>query len=87
MATTMQTQMNVTTDALDVREIRAIELPDGWHDVNSCELVQFAVGEAHSPISPTKLYPALRYKDQFGKVIRTPLAKILSFADEPAGRR
>jgi hypothetical protein len=87
MATAMQTQINVTTDALDVREIRAIELADGWHDVNSCELVQFAVGEAHSPITPGKLYPTLKYKDEFGRLIRTPLTKVLSFADEPVGRR
>ena len=86
MATTMQTQVNVTTDAIDAREIRAIELPDGWHNVNECQLVQFAVGEAHSPITPTKLYPALRYKNEFGKLVRTPLSKVLTFSDEPQGR-
>jgi hypothetical protein len=86
MTTTMQTQINVITDALDVREIRAIELADGWHTVSNCELVQFAVGEAHSPISPTKLYPALRYKNDFNKLVRTPLNKVLSFSDEPQTR-
>ena len=86
MATTMQTQVKVITDAIDTREIRAIELPDGWHNVNDCELVQFAVGESHSPIIPAKLYPALRYKNEFGKLVRTPLNKVLSFADEPQGR-
>jgi hypothetical protein len=84
MPTTMtQTQVNVTTDAIDPREIRAIELPDGWHDVTSCELVQFALGEAHSPIYPTKLYPALRYTNEFGKLVRTPLSQVLSFSEEP----
>lgn len=86
MATAMQTQINVTTDALDIREIRAIELADGWHNVSNCELVQFAVGEAHSPITPTKLYPALRYKNEFNKLVRTPLNKVLSFSDEPQAR-
>jgi hypothetical protein len=86
MGTTMQTQVNVTTDAIDIHEIRAIELASGWHDVTNCELVQFAVGEAHSPITPTKLYPALRYKNEFGKLVRTPLGKVLSFSDEPQSR-
>jgi hypothetical protein len=86
MATTMQTQINVTTDAIDTREIRAIELADGWHNVSDCELVQFAVGEAHSPITPDKLYPTLRYKNEFGKLVRTPLNKVLSFSEEPQGR-
>jgi len=86
MTTAMQTQINVTTDAIDPREIRAIQLPDGWHNVTNCELVQFAVGEAHSPITPSKLYPALRYTNEFGKLVRTPLGKVLSFSDEPQGR-
>jgi hypothetical protein len=87
MATAMQTKVNVTFDALDTREIRAIELADGWHDVTNCELVQFAVGESHSPITPDRLYPSLRYKNEFGKLVRTPLSKILSFSEEPQSRR
>jgi hypothetical protein len=87
MATTMQTPISVTTEALDAREIRALELSDGWHDIANCELVQFAVGEAHSPITPNKLYPSLRYKNELGKVVRTPLSKVISFSEEPQGRR
>ncbi len=87
MPTAMTTQVNVTTDAIDTREIRAIELADGWHDVTNCELVQFAVGTAHSPITPDKLYPTLRYNNEFGKLVRTPLSKVLSFSDESQGRR
>ena len=82
----MQTQINVTTDAIDTREIRAIELADGWHNVSNCELVQFAVGESHSPITPTKLYPSLRYTNEFGKLVRTPLSKILSYSAESQTR-
>ena len=87
MPTAMATQVNVITDAIDTREIRAIELADGWHDITNCELVQFAVGVAHSPITPDKLYPALRYNNEYGKLVRTPLSKVLSFSDEMQGRR
>ena len=87
MTTTMTNKINVTFDAIDTKEIRAIELADGWHDVQSCELVQFAVGESHSPITPDKLYPALRYRNETGKVVRTPISKVLSFSEEPQTRR
>ena len=87
MATAMQTPVNVNVDAIDVAKLRAIELADGWHDVKGCELVQFALGEAHSPITPTQLYPTVRYTNEFGKVVRTPLSKVLSFSEEPQGRR
>lgn len=87
MTTAMSSKIQVTFDAIDTREIRAIELADGWHDVTNCELVQFAVGEAHSPITPDKLYPSLRYKNELGKLVRTPLSKVLSFSEEPQTRR
>jgi hypothetical protein len=87
MTTTMTSKINVTFDAIDTKDIRAIELADGWHDVQNCELVQFAVGEAHSPITPDRLYPSLRYKNENGKVVRTPLSKVLSFCEEPQLRR
>ena len=87
MPSMTQTQISVTTDAMDTRDIRAIELADGWHDVTDCQLVQFAVGEAHSPITPTKLYPALRYKNEFSKLVRTPLSQILSFSEDSQPRR
>ena len=87
MPTMTQTQINVKTDAIEIRDIRAIELADGWHDVSECELVQFAVGEAHSPIMPGKLFPALRYSNEYGKLVRTPLKNVLSFSEEPQGRR
>jgi hypothetical protein len=82
MATTM-TKMSVITDAIDVTQLQSIELADGWHDVRGCELVQFALGEAHSPITPTQLYPTLRYVNEFGTTVRTPLSKVLSFSEEP----
>ena len=87
MPTMTQTNVKVTTDAVDTKDLRAIELADGWHEISNCEFVHFAVGEAQSPISPDKLYPALRYQNEFGKLVRTPLNKILSFSDEPQARR
>ncbi|HYL40329.1 MAG TPA: hypothetical protein VET90_03380 [Candidatus Binatus sp.] len=83
----MTTNVNVTFDAIDTKQIRAIELADGWHDVQNCELVHFAVGEAHSPITPDKLYPSLRYTNENGKLVRTPLSKVLSFSEETQTRR
>jgi hypothetical protein len=87
MPTATTTDVRVITDAIDVRQIRSIELADGWHNVSDCQLVQFAVGEAKSPVMPDKLYPTLRYEDEFGTLVRTPLNKILSFSEEPHGRR
>ena len=87
MPTMTKANVKVITDAVDTKDLRAIELADGWHEVTNCEFVHFAVGEAQSPISPDKLYPALRYQNEFGKLVRTPLNKILSFSEEPQARR
>ena len=87
MPTMTKANVKVITDAVDTKDLRAIELADGWHEVTNCEFVHFAVGEAQSPISPDKLYPALRYQNEFGKLVRTPLNKILSFSEETQARR
>jgi hypothetical protein len=87
MQTMTKTNLKVVTDALDTKEVRAIELADGWHDITNCEFVHFAIGESQSPIYPDKLYPSLRYQNEFGKLVRTPLNKILSFSEEPQARR
>ena len=83
MANAMQTPINVNVDAIDVTKLRSIELADGWHNVTNCEFVQFAIGEAHSPITATKLYPALKYRDRSSRTVRTPLSQVLSFSEEP----
>jgi hypothetical protein len=62
-------------------------LPMAGTIISACDLVQFAVGEAHSPITPNKLDPTLRYKNEFGKTVRTPLSKVLSFSEEMQARR
>ena len=81
MATAMK-NVSINIDAIDVTELKSIELADGWHDVTNCELVQFAVGEAHSPITPTKLFATLKYRDRSGKTVRTPLSQVLSFSED-----
>lgn len=82
MATDTMTRglVEAKLDGIDVSSITNIVLADGPHRIENCELVQFAVGEAHSPISAPKFYPALRYSEE-GLTWRTPLAKVLSFAD------
>lgn len=69
----------ITVQGLDPREIKTIRLSDGEHQVEDAELVQFVVGEAHSPISPTKVYPALRYVES-GQEWTTPLSQITGFS-------
>lgn len=84
-ATFTSSDVNVKTEGLDFKNIRSIEMTDGWHDITDCEFVQFAVGIAHSPMSPTKLYPTLRYKNEYGRTTWTPLSNILSYSGETQG--
>lgn len=76
--------VQIQTDVLDYANVRSILLADGWHDVSNCQPVHFAVAEAHSPLSPSKLYPAIRYESD-GRMVRTTLDKVLSWSDEPYG--
>lgn len=86
MATDTMQSVDVTTEAIDVSSLKSIEVAgEGWRDIQNCELVQFAIGIAHSPISPQKLYPTLRYQDSKGKQVRTPLSNVLSFSTESMG--
>lgn len=82
MQATRQQQVEVKTAAIDAKSIRSIELPSGWTAVRDCELTQFAVGDAHSPISPAKLYPTLSYRNESGSQVFTPLSAILSFSED-----
>lgn len=72
----------INTKALDVTSVRSIQLADGWHNVEECNFIQFAVGEAHSPVIPTKLYPTLWYVNEFGQQTFTPLGSILSYSED-----
>lgn len=87
MTTTTQTRgksdtdMSFNYDGFDVKSIKSIQLSDGWHNISDCTLVQFAIGESHSPMYPSKLYPTLRYKNENGTDVWTPLSNILSYSD------
>ena len=84
MATTMTQTVDFKADVIDSKNIQSLELADGWHDVSKCQIVQFAVSESHSPLTtPNQVYPALRYTNEFGQTVRTPLSKILSFSEDP----
>ncbi len=83
MATAMQQAVPLKADVIDSKNIRSLELADGWHDVSDCEIVQFAVSESHSPLAaPNQVYPALRYRNESGTTVRTPLSKILSYSED-----
>lgn len=71
-------QISATIRAATPSQIKAILLTDGWHDVSGCQLVQFAFGESHSPITPSKLYPYLVYTDN-DREVYTPISQVLSF--------
>lgn len=63
----------------DPSSIKAVLLTDGnWHNVEDCKLVQFAVGQAQSPISATKLFPYLSYTES-GRQILTAIGQVVSF--------
>ncbi len=73
---------NVDVDVvgLDAQSIRSIETATGWTNVSNCSFTQFAVGTAHSPLTPTKLYSALRYTDDMGNDVITPLSQVISYS-------
>jgi hypothetical protein len=68
--------------ALDVKRLRSIQLTTGWVNVKEASITHFGIGEAHSPVMPAKVVPTLRYRDQNGKQIYTPLSQILSFSED-----
>src|SRR4051812_36212554 len=65
---------------LDAKSIKSILLPSGWVSVRDAELVFGAIGTAHSPVSPTKLYPTLKHFDAQGNELFTPVRQILSYS-------
>ena len=77
-----QQQVDVEVRALDAKSIRSIQLATGWEPTQGDRFTQFAVGTAHSPITPSKMYPALIYTNQDGKEVVTPLSQVLSFSTE-----
>lgn len=82
------TEVQIQTDVLTPQQTKYITLvgSDDPLQVQDVQLVQFAIAEAHSPATPPKLYPALRYKDQqTGRVTWSPLKSITSFSDGSTG--
>ena len=75
-------QPQVSTQALDIKSVKSILLPSGWQQVSNCQLTQFAVGEAHSPIVPSKLYPYLQFEDQQGRQAFVAVNSILGYSSE-----
>ena len=83
MSSTMtKTQVDSQVEGISPDQIRSIQLADGWHNVTDVKLVQFAVGKANSPISPTKLYPALQYRNEQNMQVTTALRQILGFSED-----
>lgn len=71
---------NSNAQALDSGDIQSIQLADGWHDVSGCEVVPFAV--SNSPVY--QYFPSLKYQNEQGQSVYTPLSKILSFSADPS---
>ncbi len=74
-------EANVEVEAIDYLNVKTILLADGPHRVQGGKLIQFAIGEGHSPVSPAKLYPTLRFEEN-GTTWRVPLSQILAFSDQ-----
>lgn len=81
---------STATDAklrpLNAPDIKSILTAAGWQKIEACQFVQTSVGESHSPVTPTKWYPALSYRipsgSESGKQVVTPLSQIISFSEE-----
>lgn len=79
---TKSQEVDSQLEGISPDNIRSIQLSDGWHNVTDVQLVQFAVGKANSPISPTKLYPTLKYRNEQNMQVYTQLRQILGFSED-----
>lgn len=79
-------EVNVQVEAVSPDKIKTLRLADGDHQVSDCTIVQFAVGESHSPITPGKLWPYVRYTDELtGQQFWTPFGAVLGLSvDQPS---
>jgi hypothetical protein len=71
-------QVSANVRGATPQSIKALLLADGWHNVQDCQLVQFVIGEAQSPISATKFYPYLTYTEG-QRTVYTPIGQVLGF--------
>lgn len=78
--TTQMQEINKTGssqgESLDSRNIKSIQLADGWHNVSNCEVVPFAV--SNSPVY--QYFPTLKYRNEDDQEVYTPLKQILGFS-------
>lgn len=65
-------------ETLDSNEIKSIQLSDGWHNVKQCQVIPFAV--SNSPVY--SMFPTLKYKNESGQTVYTPLKQVLGFSRE-----
>lgn len=79
------TKVDTQVVAVNPATIRSIQLADGWHNIESCELIQYAVAVPHSPASPNALYAALRYTNEFGQSVVSPLRNVLALSNQRNG--
>ena len=74
------TEIDVIVDALEEKDVKSILLADGWHNIpeGGVEQVAFAVGRAHSPLSPNKTWTSFRYINDQNMLCYTPVESVLS---------
>lgn len=73
--------VNVTTATPE--QAKAILLADGWHEIDNCELTQFAIGEGMSPPQVSKTYPSISFVDkETNKQSIVPLRNVLGWEFE-----
>ncbi len=82
MATASMQDTKVKVESNTPSQIRAILLADGnWHKPVNCELIQYAIGEAHSPVTPSKLYSYLKFTED-GREYKVSFDKVMAFQTE-----
>lgn len=76
-------EIDLKVDGLDEGQIKSILLADGWHNTESVELVAFAIGRAHSPLTPNKTWTYYRYINGQGMLCYSPAQAVLAISPEP----
>jgi len=81
--TTSRTSNQVQWEIRSPKELKAILLSDGWHEISDATQVQFAVSQSASPPAPNKVYPALSYLDRkSGRRVTSSFKQILAYSFE-----
>lgn len=73
--------VQINSDGLNDKDIKSIQLADGWHNVQECELLpSFAVGRSQSPLTPNATWTYFRYVNEHGMEVFTPARAILGIS-------